>query len=187
MIRSITLVVFLLAYKSFCYQTDYYWKDYTGIIPDDAFIAGHDYNGENIYVGLVYLGAEGIIPATITPGEKNTYAAAGSDSVKSQNYIQILCNQHPGSLKWIPVNKTDFHFITMHKQLVRGGIQNSNWLHIGRINHQGSLIVGKIMSGRAPINDAFMSYVYNEDVKKANSFETLTFVNLEDNELIEPK
>ncbi|XP_050305819.1 uncharacterized protein LOC126742966 [Anthonomus grandis grandis] len=187
----LTLAFILLTVNICNANQDYYWRDYTGKIPSDAFVAGQDVNQEKVYIGLVYLKSAGIVPTTILQGQKVTdILSVGNLNIpeKTQNYVQILCTDTPQMLEWITANKTHFHFLTMNKHVVRGGVQTDHWLSIGRVYYQNEIIIGKILSGRATINDAFMQYVHSNDITTAYSYEVL--VNKEsdrdsENELIE--
>ena len=55
--------------------SDYYWRPYHGVVPHDALPGGRDAAGNVTYIGQVLLGfRNGVIPATITPGEKSAVA-----------------------------------------------------------------------------------------------------------------
>lgn len=53
---------------------DYYWRDYTGDIPEDAVEGGRDLNHRTTYIGQVYVKNFGIIPVTIYPGTTSVTA-----------------------------------------------------------------------------------------------------------------
>ncbi|XP_030750293.1 uncharacterized protein LOC115878071 isoform X2 [Sitophilus oryzae] len=58
---------------------EYYWRDYSGTVPHDAYIAGKDTNGQNIYIGQVAVQKHtGIYPAVISPGKKVVAAKDGA-------------------------------------------------------------------------------------------------------------
>ena len=47
---------------------DYYWRDYNGVVPFDAFPAGRDINGNDTYIGQVYVHLLGLFVGQIIPG-----------------------------------------------------------------------------------------------------------------------
>ena len=47
----------------------YYWRDYTGEIPEDAFPGGLDINQKPTYIGQAYLKGVGLIPTSLYPGQ----------------------------------------------------------------------------------------------------------------------
>ncbi|XP_044252882.1 uncharacterized protein LOC123003904 isoform X2 [Tribolium madens] len=68
---------------------DYYWRDYHGVIPDDAIPAGKDTHGNTLYIGLAYIRGYELLPGTILPDEKvarttaYAYVFNTKDNVKS--------------------------------------------------------------------------------------------------------
>lgn len=49
--------------------SNYYWRDYTGIIPSDAFPAGLDINNSPTYVGQGFVKDTGMLTGTIYPSQ----------------------------------------------------------------------------------------------------------------------
>jgi hypothetical protein len=70
----------LVSYKPFDAVTifvllDYYWRDYTGEIPDDAVPGGYDRNLEPTYIGQLFVINHGLLPARIYKGQKSVTAS----------------------------------------------------------------------------------------------------------------
>ncbi|KAJ3643279.1 hypothetical protein Zmor_026001 [Zophobas morio] len=126
----------------------YYWRDYTGKIPEDAFPGGHDSKGNPTYIGQAYLTGAGIIPTNVYRGQSAMYLPAGWEANYSDFAMKILCTSNPKSLSWINVTPSDLHSVTAGKELVIGGYHPHNGgktlLNVGRVRHEGELIVGKI-------------------------------------------
>jgi hypothetical protein len=72
---SLHLFLLLLVPLTSCQDNtaDYYWREYTGIIPRDAIAGGANINGEQIYIGQAYVKNSGFIPAQINGGVKEVY------------------------------------------------------------------------------------------------------------------
>jgi hypothetical protein len=72
---SLHLFLLLLVPLSFCQDStvDYYWREYTGIIPRDAVAGGPNINSKQVYIGQAYVKNSGFIPAQINAGVKEVY------------------------------------------------------------------------------------------------------------------
>jgi hypothetical protein len=72
---SLHLFLLLLVPLTSCQDStaDYYWREYTGVIPRDAIAGGANINGEQIYIGQAYVKNSGFIPAQINAGVKEVY------------------------------------------------------------------------------------------------------------------
>lgn len=88
-------------------------------------------------------------------------------------YFQILCSPSPQHFSWIQVNTTISHLLTQCQQVI-GGTEIDQILTIGRVNHQGSIITGKVFpntitgkglwihSNGIPVNyESFELLIYN--------------------------
>nr|XP_015837640.1 PREDICTED: uncharacterized protein LOC107398348 isoform X2 [Tribolium castaneum] len=72
-------LIFLLSYtrQYLCLQENYYWRQYTGDVPEDAVVGGEDINSKNIYIGQAYVKNGGLIVCQIFPGIKQVYVPFG--------------------------------------------------------------------------------------------------------------
>ncbi|XP_060529306.1 uncharacterized protein LOC132703822 [Cylas formicarius] len=178
---KVPTVVYLLCYFlnndiSVSGLNDYYWKDYTGKVPEDAVPGGTDMNQEKVYIGQAFLQKEGIFPTTIYPGDKTVYVP-WKGAKKSQEFIQILCSRYPDSdaFKWTSANKTHLHLTTVNDHLIRGGIEDQKWLFIGRVKYQGQIVIGKVLQGN--VGNAIMYFAHDGNEHNAPSYEVLKFDN----------
>ena len=74
--------------KSIIFFLDYYWREYTGTIPDDALVGGQDINKKDVYIGQAYVHGDGLIVSEIFPGVREVHAPInGVKTVKS--YIKV--------------------------------------------------------------------------------------------------
>ncbi|RZC36411.1 DUF3421 domain containing protein, partial [Asbolus verrucosus] len=70
---------------------DYYWRDYTGTIPEDAVVGGKDVNGKDIYIGQAYIKNEGLIVVQIYPGVREVQAPIkGIKNVKKYTKVVLI-------------------------------------------------------------------------------------------------
>jgi hypothetical protein len=69
------LFLLLLVPLTFCQDNtaDYYWREYTGVIPRDAVAGGANINGEQVYIAQAYVKNHGLIPGQINAGVKEVW------------------------------------------------------------------------------------------------------------------
>lgn len=70
---------------------DYYWRDYRGVLPKDAFRAGIDELGRPIYFGQV-LFEEKLIPGKIYENDPNVYFDWIVFERKQTINAKVICN-----------------------------------------------------------------------------------------------
>ncbi|KAJ3642679.1 hypothetical protein Zmor_025440 [Zophobas morio] len=154
--------------------TGYYWRDYTGEIPADAFPGGHDLSNKPIYIGQAYLSGVGLIPTNLYPGQAGLNLPCDWKVTYSDVGMKILCTPNPNSLSWENATSSDLHVTAAGKQLVIGGYQSRGarmLLNVGRVPHQGELLVGKVV-GSEP-GQAVMYYVGSNKENAINSYQVL--------------
>ncbi|KAJ3660741.1 hypothetical protein Zmor_005176 [Zophobas morio] len=122
---------------------DYFWRDYFGTIPYDAVPAGKDHNGDNRYVGLVYIRGFELLPATILPKQGVAQTTAYSHVLTTSQHVKILCSPHKEAFEWTHVQSKDLHDY-VNRKLIPGGSEVGESLYIGRVFENGDVIVGKI-------------------------------------------
>jgi hypothetical protein len=72
---TVALILFIIGVQdAACYQRDYFWREYTGSVPEDAIVGGQDINGKDIYIGQAYVRNEGLIPVRISAGVRQVHA-----------------------------------------------------------------------------------------------------------------
>jgi hypothetical protein len=89
----------LVTYKPFDAATifvllDYYWRDYTGEIPDDAVPGGYDRNLESTYIGQLFVINHGLLTTRIYKGQKSVMASrcgihTSCESIKVRFFVKL--------------------------------------------------------------------------------------------------
>ncbi|RZC33802.1 uncharacterized protein BDFB_010403 [Asbolus verrucosus] len=126
-------------------QEDYFWREYTGSIPEDAVVGGNDINGNDVYIGQAYVKNEGLVVVQIYPGVKEVYAPMKGIK-KVDAYIKILCGPRE-NFYWRPVNSSNLHLSLINKRAVVGGHEDGmGQIGIGRVSHEGEIKIGKVNS-----------------------------------------
>ncbi|KAJ3642674.1 hypothetical protein Zmor_025435 [Zophobas morio] len=152
----------------------YYWRDYTGEIPDDALPGGHDINKKATFIGQAFLSNVGIVPGTIYPGQPGMRLPFGWNANFSDAGMKILCSSNWNCFSWENANSTNLHMTTIGKQLVIGGCENGGSIvNLGRVMHQGELIVGKVLGYQA--GNAKMFYVCGDKEHGVTSYQVLVY------------
>ncbi|KAK4886675.1 hypothetical protein RN001_002946 [Aquatica leii] len=165
---------------------DYYWREYLGVIPDDAFPGGSDKSGAHTYIGQMF--TKGLLlPATIYQGSQTALASAGGISIRQENFVKILCTQSPGRYRWIPTENSKIHLLT-DVHLVIGGTEAGYVLNIGRVNHEMNVVIGKIFADhtlhkglKIPYNNQEITYQSYEVLVYRYPGYRLLFPNFDEN------
>ncbi|XP_063918553.1 uncharacterized protein LOC135133930 [Zophobas morio] len=153
---------------------DYYWRDYNGTIPHDALVAGQDGQHRNVFIGQAYIRNLGLIVIHITPGEREFYVAVRGVH-KVHNHIRILCGKQP-DFSWVPATARDlFETLRGRHGIIGGHEDDCGPIHIGRIKHEGGVLVGKINSF-IPRN-AYLMYPENhwQESREIHNYEVLVY------------
>ncbi|XP_044271138.1 uncharacterized protein LOC123015468 [Tribolium madens] len=153
---------------------DYYWRDYTGVVPPDAIIGGNDINGRPTYIGQGFYSKAGLLPGTIYPG-KSEIKLPYNGLVLSTIGVKILCSGNPNNFSWERAESTSLHVTTIGKHLVIGGFEDGKYINIGRAMYQGELIVGKVL-GFDP-EKARLCFIHEEKEIVVNSYQILVYNN----------
>ncbi|KAF5299433.1 hypothetical protein FQA39_LY11579 [Lamprigera yunnana] len=173
-VSALTLIFtfFVLESRAEVVELGYYWRDYNGIIPRDAFPAGQDENGESIYIGQV-LYYDKLLPAKIYRGDRKAYYTWGIEYSTAEN-VQILCSRHSENLKWVAAEKNGLHQL-INTFLVKGGSEPVYDIYIGRAFHKMQTLPGRIRAGNvAHLNLGLYVSVPGKEVILP-SFEVLTY------------
>ncbi|XP_034177579.1 uncharacterized protein LOC117603005 isoform X4 [Osmia lignaria lignaria] len=110
------------------------WCDATGgMLPPGAVEGGRD--EETLYVGRAY--HEGaLLPGKVKPGHSVCYVAWGGGEHGKTDY-QVLCGCKP---MWVPTSGNQ-----IPPNAIPGGeTEDGEALYVGRVNHEGTLTIGKV-------------------------------------------
>ncbi|KAK5641557.1 hypothetical protein RI129_010104 [Pyrocoelia pectoralis] len=135
----------------------YYWREFYGEVPPDADPGGRDRSGNPTYIGQVFGKDLGLLPATIVRGSPNVTTTWGTSAVQSDKNVKILCSNDQDKFKWIPTKAGDVHMLS-NCHLVNGGYEGDYLLHIGRVNHEEEVIIGKVFSHIVEIGGLWIPY-----------------------------
>lgn len=68
---------------------DYYWRDYKGIVPQDAILGGRDKYNQPTFIGQALIKEGGIMPCTIYNGNK-TVDVEYYGHLKTDTHVKVL-------------------------------------------------------------------------------------------------
>jgi len=130
----------------------YYWRDYTGEIPDDALSGGTNSKGHTTYIGQT-LHLNLIIPAKIDPDDKQVTYEWGYKEYQAEQNIKILCTQHPEQFEWVSTGNRQINTIR-NKTFVIAGYEPGIKSLIGRKQLGNELVIGKVVftQGQSTLN-----------------------------------
>ncbi|KAK9717800.1 Protein of unknown function (DUF3421) [Popillia japonica] len=116
---------------------NFYWRDYNhGHAPHDALEAA-----SGLYIGQAHF-SDGLFPVAIYPYRNSAVAVYGQRRDVT-NHLKILCTSQPGNFYWETVDfNTDN--VTMMKDAVVGGFQETYLAYIGLVHYQDNWMVGKV-------------------------------------------
>lgn len=160
----------------------FYWRDYTGVIPEDALPAGIDVNGHSVYIGQVSARPRQTEPAKIYINDRNAYYEFNNRERSMKENIKIFCTPHPERFEWITVSYDSIGLL-INKQLVIGGYQQQYDTYIGRVREGSEISVGKALrhqnprrsglfvtkNGRGARHTSFEILSYNPNVEPSTS------------------
>jgi hypothetical protein len=173
---AVLLLTILCVVQVKAHDVDYYWRDYNGLIPEDALPGGRDINGKDTYIGQIYMHGFGLFIGQIIPGKLEINVPC--HGVRKQNYaIKILCTKHKNNFGWLSTTSTSFHVDTIEKHVVVGGYNHfgarKGILNIGRVKHQGILKIGPVASHQ--VENVYFYYVHSNKLEKATAYEVLIY------------
>ncbi|RZB38910.1 hypothetical protein BDFB_008835 [Asbolus verrucosus] len=155
---------------------DCYWRDYTGVIPQDALSGGKDINGKDVYIGQAYIHQYGIFVVQIFP-EITEVDVPCYGVKKTDKLIKILCTLHKERFSWTKINAQTYHVDTIDKHAVIGGydhrVPNKGVLHIGRVMHDGVLKIGEISAYST--SDVRLFFPHKDVEENTKIFEVLLY------------
>nr|XP_023020202.1 uncharacterized protein LOC111508817 [Leptinotarsa decemlineata] len=142
---SVNFVVFCALFSSVTCGSGYYWRDWNGTIPSDAYVVANDSKGP-VYFAQAYLYNTGLFVGNI---KKQQFSiplnpTTSNGPVKYSSVLKIFCAS-PDTLMWFPSNTTVTPKLERFVQPVLGGITNSNkTVYVGRFTTDGLTYVGSI-------------------------------------------
>nr|XP_023020206.1 uncharacterized protein LOC111508820 isoform X1 [Leptinotarsa decemlineata] len=145
---SINFIVLCVFFSSVFCANGYYWRDWNGTVPSDAYVVVNDSRGP-VYFAQAYVYNIGLFVGNI---EKNQHSITVNPStdirlVKSSNVLKIFCSSSEDSLMWIQSHSGLISKLTKFVQPVLGGITNNNGtVYVGRYLLNGRMYVGSIHS-----------------------------------------
>lgn len=151
---------------------DYYWRDFTGEIPDDAVHGGYDRNNKTIYVVQVYIPSQGILPTGLYTGEKSV-TTARQGVFTTEKFIKVLCVDKPEKLSWIKTTASNLSTDSIGKHLVEGGTEDGLILNVGRVAFQGEVVVGKVCNYN--LGNALLYFTHDKKVYNSPNYEVLVY------------
>ncbi|XP_062122798.1 natterin-3 [Drosophila sulfurigaster albostrigata] len=113
-----------------------HWLHYShGALPQEAVVAGHDADGDTIFVGRAFYNND-LLPAKIIPNKGKAYVTFARQEIELENY-EVLNGQN---YVWLPGANGE-----VPPGAVRVGRNvDGEDLYAGRGYHAGSLTVGKV-------------------------------------------
>lgn len=166
-----TAVIFIGASFAQGGSFGYYWRDFDGSVPADAYPGGLDINNNPIYIGQVY--AKFLIPAKIYFNDPTAYYEYDGKEHGVKHNIKILCTEHPEQFEWIKTDNERIKDIT-DRYLVNGGYEPGCTTYIGRVRSEGEVLVGKALTDNNPLT-AGLHVTKNGVGHRFISFEVLSF------------
>ncbi|KAK9870089.1 hypothetical protein WA026_006183 [Henosepilachna vigintioctopunctata] len=87
---------------------DFYWRDFYGVVPPDAYQLGDNNQNPQTYVGMVFDPSHnGTFITTIVEGQDYVYGVVGNEVSKLTDTIQILCTMEPEKVTWTQLYNVD--------------------------------------------------------------------------------
>ncbi|KAF5293686.1 hypothetical protein FQA39_LY03171 [Lamprigera yunnana] len=177
-VKKILTVIFLITSCSYArtaivrnitQSEGYYWRDYHGVVPNDALVPGIDNNGMSVYIAQV-LYEDQLIPGRLVEGQNQAVFEYGGKKWTTSINIKIFCTKVPQFFKWIKTTSAKF---SVQNDYIVGGYEKRYGIFIGRGTHNWDLLIGKIVvDGTNPI----VLHAAQDDVAiRLNNFEVLSF------------
>ncbi|XP_065364664.1 uncharacterized protein LOC135957789 [Calliphora vicina] len=131
-----------------------------GAAPSMAVVAGHDSDGDTIYIGRAEYSGD-LLPAKVVPNKGKAYVSFGGQEVEVESY-EVLSGLR---YQWIPAANGDVPPAAVKV----GRAADGDFLYAGRGNYEGSLTVGKVHPSHGCL------YIpYGDHEVKLTEYEVLT-------------
>ncbi|KAK5640390.1 hypothetical protein RI129_011201 [Pyrocoelia pectoralis] len=151
----------------------YFWRDFDGSIPEDAYAGGIDENNKPIYIAQIYSHNQFLIPAKLYYNDKTAYYEYNGKELSVKENIKVLCTQQPERFEWLFTSNEDIKHVT-NKYLVKGGYEPGCTTYIGRMRRAGEVLVGKALTDNLPVN-AGLYVTKSGTTYHSTTFEVLAF------------
>ncbi|KAF2888227.1 hypothetical protein ILUMI_17947 [Ignelater luminosus] len=148
----------------------YYWKDYAGLIPDDAYQAGLDHNGRPIFIGQT-IHADYLVTVKLYHTGGKGYYPFGNREHAIERQIKVLCTMQPERFIWVQTTSDSVAYIS-DGRLVIGGSDRNNPTYIGRMFYKLETTVGKIIADDRKWG---LYIVHDGDEMSFQTFEVLVY------------
>ncbi|KAI4454256.1 hypothetical protein MML48_9g00013386 [Holotrichia oblita] len=116
-------------------QHNYFWRDYKGTVPDDAFEV------EGLLVAQIP--CNGLLPATLYPKSNKAVSTCFGWRRSTKTDIKVLCDSYHENFSWEYVNVNNLTTEKLSDYVV-GGTEVGNTLYIGKVFHEGEWKIGKV-------------------------------------------
>ncbi|KAF5273008.1 hypothetical protein FQR65_LT17249 [Abscondita terminalis] len=157
-------------YSNSSYVLGYYWRDYFGTVPDDAFPGGIDEEAQATFIGQVYIKEYELLPGTLYRGCPKIRTSAYQSELTPDKNIKILCTNSGHKLKWKPAKQGELYKLT-NCHLVIGGSEAGLVVYIGRTVYNCQTIIGKVFQDDATNSGLWIPGTNN----RFTDFEVLTY------------
>ena len=127
------------------YEGGYYWREFNGVIPQDALPGGINSDGETTYIGQVF-SKDLVIPAKIDIVNSSVSYEWGYEEFFVDENIKILCAKYPQQFLWLSTGNGLLGQLK-DKHLIVGGYEEDANIYIGRIQLEDELALGKVING----------------------------------------
>ncbi|KAL3267255.1 hypothetical protein HHI36_011388 [Cryptolaemus montrouzieri] len=174
----------------------FYWRDYYGVVPPDAYPLGNSNQNPQTYIGMAYDGSSnGTFTTTIVEGLNYVYTNKGGKITKVTSPIQILCTREPESLLWVKLTRQNIKSLKKGDILVIGGLYlttRAQYSYItrttkckiyyaGYVSALNTSMQYALLDGKNATSDAFTWLLYrpkgmpgsNEDTKSYAHFSVI--------------
>ncbi|KAJ8956207.1 hypothetical protein NQ314_006762 [Rhamnusium bicolor] len=138
-----TIIIFLVIGKQAI--GEYYWRDWNGTAPTDAFIAGNDTRGA-VYIAQAFLKNQGLYVGQILGGERSITInpTLSTGPLQASSVLKVLCT-NKDTLRWIPSNTTVTQKLIKYTRPVIGGVAyNNNTIYVAKYILNNYLFIGSV-------------------------------------------
>lgn len=146
----------------------YYWRDYNGQIPKDAFLADIGVGDGPLYIAQVLhsnLLIPGVIDQSLTTDAIYEY---GNEERRTSTNVKIFCTEHSNGLEWAQTNTDDFF---IDNDYIVGGYESGNKVFIGKSWQDGNPVIGKVIVHDS--DPVFLHTTYSGEAIRLRNFQVL--------------
>ncbi|KAF5302097.1 hypothetical protein FQR65_LT08648 [Abscondita terminalis] len=163
--------------------TDYYWRDYQGLVPSDAIVGGVDLDGIKTYIGQFSVEAQygqqkskiHLLPATIRIGVVGAYAPYYGRVVYANHTdnVKVLCGPYASRFWWYSMTEV---FPPKCRFVVTGN-EDLSPMYTGQATVDKEKITGKIFSDTLNHRPGLTIPLANGQVNSPTDYLVLTYCN----------